>query len=169
MMQVPEASPERILEIAQFAAKRAGPVSFEEVRAVLDSTEGYASRVTRAAAVLGFLSAGELGRFHYCGPAEILDSTAQEWPSVFRCQLQGFPPFLYFVYWLRVGDSAERAVRKTCVEYELTSRPESVCSRRCTPGASTPKSLEDRRLLRKWCPQMCHRSTEVSWSAWSPL
>ncbi|MCY3959514.1 MAG: hypothetical protein OXG65_14655 [Chloroflexi bacterium] len=125
-MQIADASPERIIEIAQFTARSRRSPTAQDYRKILDSTASYTNRVIASAKLLGFIEEDKNAGHRYVGPSELETSSIDGWPLLFRLRLQDFIPFMYFAFWISAGDSAVGAARKTCVEFEISNASESV-------------------------------------------
>ena len=134
-MRIPEAAPERILEIAQFAARSQRNPSADDFRRVLHATTSYTNRVIGSAIMLGLIEVFEKDVYQYIGPSELETSSMDGWSYVFRLQLQNSIPFLYFTFWISAGDTASGAARKTCVEFDISNKPDSVRRTFCRWGA----------------------------------
>ena len=125
-MRIPDAAPERIVEISQFAARSQRDSSTQDFQKVLDASKSYSGRVIASAVTLGFIEHTKDGLHRYVGPPELEVSKLDGWPHLFRLQLQKSIPFLYFAFWISAGDTASGAARKTCVEFDISTNPESV-------------------------------------------
>ena len=125
-MRIPDAAPNRIVEIAQFAALSQREPSDEEFKRVLNATASYTQRVVTSACILGFIERTEEGPYRYIGPSELATSGMGGWSQLFRLKLQDFLPFLYFAFWISAGDTSTGAARKTCVEFSVSNNPDSV-------------------------------------------
>lgn len=125
-MRIPDAAPERIVEISHFAARSHRDLSAEDFKTVLDATTSYTRRVVTSAVTLEFIEPGKDGVYRYVGPPDLKMSGLDGWPHLFRQQLQDFVPFLYFAFWISAGDTAAGAARKTCVEFGISNDSDSV-------------------------------------------
>jgi hypothetical protein len=121
---IPEASPEHVVAVVDFAAMKE-PIDARACAALADISEDHARRALEAAVLLGLLEPGSAGTYAMSGlTGRLLASGSRDQKrQIFRAHLEEFPPFAFVKTRLLQGFELHEACRQAKIALDLEPRP----------------------------------------------